>query len=339
MKIIVTGAAGFIGGNFVHYMLSKYPDDIIIGIDLLTYAGNMETLRAVANHPHFKFYKADIADAVQIEQIFEAERPDAVINFAAESHVDRSIKDPGLFLRTNILGTQILIDASIKYHIKRYHQVSTDEVYGDLPLDREDLFFTEETPIHTSSPYSASKAGADLLVQAYYRTFGLPATISRCSNNYGPYHFPEKLIPLIISRALADEKLPVYGKGENIRDWLYVEDHCKAIDLILHKGKEGEVYNVGGHNERTNLEVVKAILKELQKPETLISYVVDRPGHDRRYAIDPTKIMKELGWQPTIKFDEGIKRTVKWYLDHKAWWENIISGEYQNYYARMYEGR
>ena len=339
MRILVTGAAGFIGGNFVHYMLKAHPTYKIIGLDLLTYAGNMETLKGAVDNPNFVFYKADIADAVEIDRIFDVERPDIVVNFAAESHVDRSIADPGLFLRTNILGTQVLMDASRKYDVKRYHQVSTDEVYGDLPLDRPDLFFTEETPIHTSSPYSASKASSDLLVQAYHRTFGLPVTISRCSNNYGPYHFPEKLIPLIISRALADEKLPVYGTGENVRDWLYVEDHCSAIDLIIHKGRNGEVYNVGGHNERTNLEVVKTILKELGKSEELITYVSDRLGHDMRYAIDPTKMMEELGWKPTIKFDEGIKKTIKWYLENKEWWENIISGEYQDYYEKMYSNR
>lgn len=339
MKILVTGAAGFIGGNFVHYMLKTHLTYRIIGLDLLTYAGNMETLKDALDNPKFVFYKADIADAVEIHRIFDKERPDIVVNFAAESHVDRSITDPGLFLRTNILGTQVLMDASRKYEVKRYHQVSTDEVYGDLPLDRPDLFFTEETPIHTSSPYSASKAASDLLVQAYHRTFGLPMTISRCSNNYGPYHFPEKLIPLIISRALADEKLPVYGTGENVRDWLYVEDHCSAIDLIIHNGRNGEVYNVGGHNERTNLEVVKTILKELGKSEELITYVGDRLGHDMRYAIDPTKMMEELGWEPTIKFDEGIKKTIKWYLENKDWWENILSGEYQEYYERMYSNR
>ena len=339
MKVIVTGAAGFIGGNFVYYMLKNHPGYTIIGLDLLTYAGNMETLKEAEEYPNFKFYKVDIADAVEIDRIFELEKPDVVVNFAAESHVDRSITNPGLFLRTNILGTQVLMDASRKYEVKRYHQVSTDEVYGDLPLDRPDLFFTEETPIHTSSPYSASKASADLLVQAYHRTFGLPITISRCSNNYGPYHFPEKLIPLMISRALADESLPVYGKGENVRDWLYVEDHCSAIDLIIHKGRVGEVYNVGGHNEKTNIDVVKTILKELDKPESLITYVSDRLGHDRRYAIDPTKMMNELGWEPSIKFDEGIKKTIKWYLEHKEWWQNIISGEYQAYYEKMYSNR
>ena len=286
MKIIVTGGAGFIGGNFVHYMLNKYNDYKIICLDALTYAGNMETLEPVNCNPNFKFYKGDIGDREAVYEIFEKEKPDIIVNFAAESHVDRSIDNPGIFLQTNVIGTGVLMDACRKYGITRYHQVSTDEVYGDLPLDRPDLFFTENTPLHTSSPYSASKASADLLVQAYHRTFKLPVTISRCSNNYGPYHFPEKLIPLMIANALADKELPVYGKGENVRDWLYVEDHCSAIDLIIHKGRVGEVYNIGGHNERTNLEVVKIILKELGKSEDLIRYVTDRPGHDMRYAID-----------------------------------------------------
>jgi dTDP-glucose 4,6-dehydratase len=337
--ILITGGAGFIGGNFVHYVLKKYYDYKIICVDALTYAGNMETLEPVMNNSNFKFIKADIADREVVFKIFEEENPNVIVNFAAESHVDRSIENPGLFLQTNVIGTGVLLDASIKYGVERYHQVSTDEVYGDLPLDRTDLFFTEETPIHTSSPYSASKASADLLVQAYYRTFKLPITISRCSNNYGPYHFPEKLIPLMIANALNDRLLPVYGIGENVRDWLYVEDHCLAIDMIIHNGRIGEVYNIGGHNERTNLEVVKTILSELDKPECLIKFVTDRPGHDKRYAIDPTKIKNELSWEPTTSFDEGIKKTIKWYLDNKSWWENIISGEYQNYYARMYRGR
>lgn len=338
-KVLVTGGAGFIGGNFVHYMLKKYDDYKIICIDALTYAGNLETLDAVMDNSNFKFIKADIADREVIYKIFEEEKPNIVINFAAESHVDRSIENPGLFLQTNIIGTGVLLDALRKYGVERYHQVSTDEVYGDLPLDRTDLFFTEETPIHTSSPYSASKASADLLVQAYYRTFKLPITISRCSNNYGPYHFPEKLIPLMIANALNDKQLPVYGKGENVRDWLYVEDHCLAIDMIIHNGRIGEVYNIGGHNERTNLDVVKTILRELNKPESLIKFVTDRPGHDMRYAIDPTKIKKELGWEPTTAFDEGIKKTIKWYLENSKWWKSIISGEYQSYYDKMYEGR
>ncbi|MEG0630472.1 MAG: dTDP-glucose 4,6-dehydratase [Christensenellaceae bacterium] len=339
MKILVTGAAGFIGSNFVFHMLKTYPQYDIIALDLLTYAGNLETLKDVFDHPRFQFIKADIADRDAIFEIFKNEKIDIVVNFAAESHVDRSIENPGIFLQTNIIGTQVLMDACRKYGIKRYHQVSTDEVYGDLPLDRTDLFFTEETPIHTSSPYSASKASADLLVQAYHRTFGLPITISRCSNNYGPYHFPEKLIPLIISRALANESLPVYGTGENVRDWLYVVDHCIAIDRIIHDGRVGEVYNIGGHNERTNLQVVKTILKQLNKPESLITYVTDRAGHDQRYAIDPTKMKNELGWAPTTTFDEGIKKTVEWYLENEDWWKNIINGEYQNYYQKMYAGR
>lgn len=339
MKVIVTGGAGFIGGNFVHYMLRKYQDYKIICLDALTYAGNMETLVDVMDNPNFTFTKGNICDKDEVFELFEKEKPDIVVNFAAESHVDRSIENPGLFLQTNIMGTGVLMDACRKYGIRRYHQVSTDEVYGDLPLNRRDLFFTEETPLHTSSPYSASKASADLLVQAYCRTFHLPVTISRCSNNYGPYHFPEKLIPLMIANALNDKPLPVYGQGENVRDWLYVEDHCCAIDLIIHKGSVGEIYNIGGHNERTNLQVVQTILKELGKPGSLIHFVADRPGHDRRYAIDPLKIYSELGWQPETKFDGGIKKTIKWYLDNQPWWEHIINGEYQDYYKKMYGER
>jgi len=339
MNIIVTGGAGFIGSNFIYYELKHHPEDRLICLDKLTYAGNLSTLEEAMKHSQFRFIKGDIADREHINCLFEEERPDIVVNFAAESHVDRSIEDPGIFLQTNILGTGVLMDACRKYGISRYHQVSTDEVYGDLPLDRPDLFFTEETPIHTSSPYSASKASADLLVLAYHRTFGLPVSITRCSNNYGPYHFPEKLIPLMISRALADESLPVYGKGENVRDWLYVEDHCCAIDLVIRKGREGEIYNIGGHNERTNLEVVKTILRELGKPESLISYVTDRPGHDMRYAIDPTKIHRELGWLPQTAFDDGIRLTIQWYLENKEWWENILSGEYQHYFENMYSER
>ena len=339
MKILVTGGAGFIGGNFVHYMVNKYPEDMIVNLDLLTYAGNLETLKPVEDKPNYKFGRGDIADRPFIMDLFEKEQFDVVINFAAESHVDRSITDPGIFVQTNVLGTQVLLDASRAYGVKRYHQVSTDEVYGDLPLDRPDLFFTEETPIHTSSPYSSSKASADLFVLAYYRTYGLPVTVSRCSNNYGPYHFPEKLIPLMISRALADEPLPVYGKGDNVRDWLYVEDHCSAIDLIVRNGRVGEVYNIGGHNERTNLEVVKTILKALDKPESLIHFVTDRPGHDRRYAIDPTKIETELGWVPKHNFDTGIQETIKWYLENQDWWKHILSGEYSNYFDKMYGER
>ena len=339
MKILVTGGAGFIGSNFVYYELDNYPNDEVICLDKLTYAGNLETLEVAMKNPKFKFVKGDIADRAFVDELFASEKPDVVVNFAAESHVDRSIENPEIFLQTNVIGTSVLMDACRKYGNIRYHQVSTDEVYGDLPLDRPDLFFTETTPLHTSSPYSASKASADLLVQAYYRTYKLPITISRCSNNYGPYHFPEKLIPLMIANALNDKKLPVYGKGENVRDWLYVEDHCSAIDLIIRKGKIGEVYNIGGHNERTNLEVVKTIIKELDKSEDLIEFVTDRPGHDRRYAIDPTKIHNELGWLPATKFDDGIKKTIDWYLTHKSWWEKIISGEYKDYYDKMYKNR
>lgn len=339
MKLIVTGGAGFIGGNFVHYMLQEHPGDQIICLDKLTYAGNLSTLADVMDHPNFQFVKMDICDRDSVYGLFEKEKPDVVINFAAESHVDRSIENPEIFLQTNIIGTSVLMDACRKYGIQRYHQVSTDEVYGDLPLDRPDLFFTEETPIHTSSPYSSSKAGADLLVMAYYRTYGLPVTISRCSNNYGPYHFREKLIPLMIINALHDRPLPIYGDGLNVRDWLYVEDHCRAIDLIIRKGKVGEVYNVGGHNEMRNIDIVKLICQELGKPESLITHVTDRKGHDRRYAIDPEKIHRELGWLPETKFADGIKKTIQWYLTHQKWWEDIISGEYQNYYQKMYENK
>ena len=337
--IVVTGGAGFIGSNFVYYMLNKYPDYKIICVDCLTYAGNLSTLKDALKNPNFRFEKLNICDKEGIKKLFAEVKPDIVVNFAAESHVDRSIEGPEIFVDTNIKGTQTLMEVCRELNIPRYHQVSTDEVYGDLPLDRPDLFFTETTPIHASSPYSASKAGADLLVLAYCRTYKFPATISRCSNNYGPYHFPEKLIPLMIINALADKPLPVYGDGLNVRDWLYVEDHCKAIDLIIHNGKIGEVYNVGGHNEMANIDIVKLILKKLDKPETLITFVEDRKGHDRRYAIDPTKIHNDLGWLPDTKFADGIEKTVDWYLNHKDWWEEIISGEYQNYYAKMYGGK
>lgn len=337
--ILVTGGAGFIGSNFVYHMLKEHPDYKIVCVDCLTYAGNMSTLSEAMKNKNFVFYKTNICDRPNIYKIFETEKPDIVVNFAAESHVDRSIETPEIFLQTNILGTQVMMDACRKYGVERYHQVSTDEVYGDLPLDRPDLFFTENTPIHTSSPYSASKASADLLVQAYYRTFGLPITISRCSNNYGPYHFPEKLIPLMIANCLNDKPLPVYGEGLNVRDWLYVEDHCRAIDLIIHKGKIGEVYNVGGHNEMKNIDIVKLICDYLGKPYSLITHVTDRKGHDMRYAIDPTKIHNELGWLPETKFADGIKKTIDWYLNNREWWETIISGEYRSYYEKMYSGR
>ena len=336
MNIIVTGGAGFIGSNFIFYMLDRYPEYRIICLDCLTYAGNLSTLSSIMDKPNFRFVKNDITDRNAVYKLFEEEPPDIVVNFAAESHVDRSIDNPQIFLETNILGTSILMDACRKYGIKRYHQVSTDEVYGDLPLDRPALFFTENTPICRSSPYSASKAAADLLVLAYYRTYGIPVTISRCSNNYGPYHFPEKLIPLMIVNALNDKPLPVYGNGENVRDWLYVKDHCRAIDLIIHKGQVGEVYNVGGHNELKNIDIVRTICKELGKEESLISFVPDRKGHDMRYAIDPTKIHTELGWIPETNFQDGIHKTIQWYLDNREWWETIISGEYQNYYEKMY---
>ena len=328
MKIIVTGGVGFIGSNFIFIMMEKYPDYRIICIDSLTYAGNLSTLEEPLKNPNFRFCKIDICDREAIFNLFEEEHPDIVVSFAAESHVDRSIMNPSIFLQTNIIGTAILMDACRKYGIARFHQVSTDEVYGDLSLDRPDLLFTEETPIHTSSPYSSSKASADLLVLAYYRTYGLPVSISRCSNNYSPYHFPEKLIPLMIVNALNDKPLPVYGEGLNVRDWLYVEDHCKAIDLIIHNGRIGEVYNIGGHNEMKNIDIAKIICKELVKPERLITYITDRKGHDMRYAIDPTKIHNELGWLPETMFKDGIKKTIHWYLDNREWWETIISGEH-----------
>ena len=339
MNIIVTGGAGFIGSNFVFYMLDRHPEDRIICVDSLTYAGNLSTLKSVMDNPQFRFVKLDIRDREGVDRLFAEEKPQIVVNFAAESHVDRSIENPGIFLETNIMGTAVLMDACRKYGIERFHQVSTDEVYGDLPLDRPDLFFTEETPIHTSSPYSTSKASADLLVLAYHRTYGLPVTISRCSNNYGPYQFPEKLIPLMIANALADKPLPVYGEGLNVRDWLYVEDHCKAIDLILRGGRVGEVYNIGGHNEMRNIDIVRLICEELGQPESLITYVTERKGHDQRYAIDPAKIHGELGWLPETMFKDGIRKTIQWYLDNQEWWETIRSGEYRNYYEKMYGNR
>lgn len=332
MTIIITGGAGFIGSNFIFYMRKAHPEYRLVCLDKLTYAGNLSTLASVMDDPNFRFVKLDICDRKGVYKLFEEEKPDIVVNFAAESHVDRSIEDPGVFLRTNILGTGVLMDACRKYGIQRYHQVSTDEVYGDLPLDRPDLFFTEATPIHASSPYSASKASADLLVQAYHRTFGLPVTISRCSNNYGPYQFPEKLIPLMIANCLNDKPLPVYGQGLNVRDWLYVEDHCRAINLIIHNGRVGEVYNVGGHNEMRNIDIVKLICKALDKPESLITYVTDRKGHDMRYAIDPTKIHNELGWLPETIFADGIQKTIQWYLDNRAWWEQIVSSIFKEQY-------
>ena len=351
MKILVTGGAGFIGGNFVHYMVNKYPEDMIVNLDKLTYAGNLETCKPVEDKPNYKFIKGDIADREFIMDLFEKEKFDVVVNFAAESHVDRSIEDPEIFVKTNVMGTTTLLDACVKYGIQRYHQVSTDEVYGDLPLDRPDLFFTENTPLHTSSPYSSAKASADLFVLAYHRTYGLPVTISRCSNNYGPYHFPEKLIPLIISRALNDETIPVYGTGENVRDWLHVSDHCEAIDLIIHKGRVGEVYNIGGHNEKQNIQIIEIIIDTLQEmlpaddprrklvSKDLITYVADRKGHDRRYAIAPDKIKAEVGWEPETKFEDGIRKTIAWFFEHEDWMKNVTSGDYQKYYEDMYQNR
>lgn len=332
MKFIVTGGCGFIGSNYLHYVVNKYPEDEFICIDSLTYAGNYHNLDPIIDKPNFRFVKLDITDRDGVDALFAAEKPDYVINFAAESHVDNSIKNPGIFVKTNVMGTQVLMDAALKHNVKRYHQVSTDEVYGDLPLDRPDLLFTESTPLHTSSPYSASKGGADLLVLAYMRTFKLPATISRCSNNYGPYQFPEKLIPHTIACAVKDQKIPVYGEGKNVRDWIHVYDHNVGVDMIVRQGKEGEVYNLGGRSERNNLTIVKTILKALGKPESLIEFVTDRPGHDLRYAMDPTKAETELGWTRKYNFDDGMQATIDWYLSNQNWIENIESGEYRNAY-------
>ena len=334
MKFLITGGAGFIGSNYCHYVVNKYPEDSFVCLDALTYAGNYNNIKSLEEKENFKFVKGDIRDKEFINKLFEEEKFDIVINFAAESHVDNSIKNPQIFLETNIIGTSVLMDACVKYGIKRYHQVSTDEVYGDLPLDRPDLLFTEETPIHTSSPYSSSKAGADLLVGAYHRTYGLPTTISRCSNNYGPYQFPEKLIPVVFSKAMRNEKIPVYGTGENVRDWIHVYDHNVGVDMIVRNGRVGEVYNLGGHSERSNLLVVKTILKQLGKSEDLIEFVEDRKGHDLRYAIDSTKVEKELGWTRTHTFEEGIKETIEWYLNNQDWVNNILSGEYKNAYKK-----
>lgn len=339
MKLLVTGGAGFIGSNFIHYILNKYPEYKIVNLDLLTYAGNIKTIQFFEDNSNYKFVRGNIADKPFIMDLFAKENFDIVVNFAAESHVDRSIIDTSLFVKTNILGTTNLLDAAKESGIKRFHQVGTDEVYGELPLDRSDLLFTEETPIHTSSSYSSSKASADLFVLSYYRTYGLPVTVSRCSNNYGPYQFPEKLIPLMICRALSNKELPIYGDGQNIRDWIYVKDHCTAIDIIIHKGRIGEVYNVGGHSERTNLQVVKEILRVLNKSEKLIQFVSDRPGHDRRYAIDSSKLESELGWKPMVNFDSGIEKTIKWYVDNEAWWHEILSADYKTYIEKMYGER
>jgi len=339
MKLLVTGGAGFIGSNFVYYMLDKYPNYEIFCLDKLTYAGNMETLAEAMKKANFHFIKGDIKDDKLINDLFEKNKFDKVVNFAAETHVDRSVETPDEFFLTNALGVTVLLNACRKYKVERFHQVSTDEVYGDLPLNAKDLLFTEETPIHASSPYSASKASGDLMTLSYFRTFGLPVTISRCSNNYGPYQFPEKLIPLMITRAMANKSMPVYGSGTNVRDWLHVHDHCTAIDLIIHHGKIGNVYNIGGHNERTNLEVIKVILETLKKPESLIEHVTDRPGHDLRYAIDPTKIVNELGWKPIYNFESGLKQTIEWNIENVSWLQHILEGNYKDYYDRMYNNR
>ena len=332
MKFLITGGAGFIGSNYLHYVTDKYKNDYFVCLDALTYAGNYNNIKDLEEKDNYKFVKGDITDRDFIDKLFSDEKFDVVINFAAESHVDNSISNPEIFLITNIIGTEILMDASIKYNVKRYHQISTDEVYGDLPLDRKDLLFMEDTPLHTSSPYSTSKASADLLVMAYYRTYGLSVTISRCSNNYGPYQFPEKLIPLTIMKALNNEKIPVYGTGENVRDWIHVHDHNVGVDLIVRNGKVGEVYNLGGHAERHNIDIVKTILKQMGKSEDLITFVEDRKGHDLRYAIDSSKVEKELGWKSTYTFEEGIKETIDWYLNNQDWINNIKSGAYKETY-------
>lgn len=334
-RILVTGGAGFIGSNFVRYMVNKYSQYKIINFDALTYAGNLENLQDVTDKSNYAFVHGDITDAVAVDKVV-ADGIDAIINFAAESHVDRSITDPGIFVKTNIMGTQVLLDAARKYHVGKYLQVSTDEVYGTLGAEG---FFSETTPLAPNSPYSASKTGADLLVRAYHETYGMNVNITRCSNNYGPYHFPEKLIPLVITNVLEGKEIPVYGDGLQIRDWLHVADHCRAIDLVLQQGKSGEVYNIGGNNERTNMHIVKTILKELGKPTTLIKHVADRLGHDRRYAIDATKIRTQLGWTPQYTFETGIKDTVKWYLENQDWWQRVKSGEYLTYYQNMYGNR
>ena len=336
MTVLVTGGAGFIGSNFIFYELDAHPENRVVCLDSLTYAGSLLTLKDVMERPGFRFVRGDICDRETVYRLFAEERPDIVVNFAAESHVDRSIEAPDAFLRTNVMGTATLMDACREYGVKRFHQVSTDEVYGDLPPDRPEEQFIEQTPLRPSSPYSASKASADLLCLAYFRTYGVPVSISRCSNNYGPYQFPEKLIPLMIVNALNDRPLPVYGRGENVRDWLYVEDHCRAVDLIMRKGRMGEIYNVGGHNEWRNIDVVRLICRELGKPESLITFVADRKGHDLRYAIDPSKLNDELGWMPETMFACGLRRTIRWYLDNRDWWESIISGTYQDDYERIY---
>lgn len=336
-KVLVTGGAGFIGGNFVHHMITKYPEYIIHNLDSLTYAGDLTKHSSIEENENYKFVKIDITDREKLLHLFSEEQYHYVVHFAAESHVDRSITDPGIFVTTNVIGTQNLLDASREFGIKKFVHVSTDEVYGELDFDPS-TYFTEETPLQPNSPYSASKASSDLLVRAYHETYKLPVNITRCSNNYGPYHFPEKLIPLTISRVLNDQKVPVYGDGKNIRDWLHVQDHCSAIDLVMHEGANGEVYNIGGHNERTNLEVVQTIIKSLGKSEDLIEFVEDRLGHDKRYAIDPTKLEK-LGWKPTYNFETGIEQTIQWYVENENWWSAILSGNYKNYFEQQYKNK
>jgi len=339
MKYLITGGAGFIGTNFIYYVLENHPENEYVCVDKLTYAGNIKNLEKAMKHKNFRFFKADIVDRKFIFDLFEKERFDIVVNFAAESHVDRSIENPDVFLVTNVLGTQVLLDASRRFGVKRFHQISTDEVYGDLPLDRPDLKFKETDNLKPSSPYSASKASADLLVLAYYRTYGLPVTISRCSNNYGPYQFPEKLIPLMIINTMNARELPVYGTGQNVRDWIYVTDHCEAIDIIIQNGREGEVYNIGGNSEKRNIDVVKMIIQKLEKSESLIKFVKDRPGHDLRYAMDTSKMKAEFGWKPKVNFEKGIEKTIEWYLANKEWWQGVINGDYMEYYERMYGER
>ncbi len=335
-NILVTGGAGFIGSNFVHFMLNKYPGYKIVNIDSLTYAGNLENLTAIESNSNYTFVKGDICNREHVLKAFRDHSIDTIVHFAAESHVDRSITGPAVFVHTNVVGTQVLLDVSREIGIERFLHVSTDEVYGSLGATG---YFTEETSLHPNSPYSASKASSDMLVLAYQHTFGFPGVVTRCSNNYGPYQFPEKLIPLMIANALNNKSLPVYGDGSNVRDWLYVEDHCSALDVVLHKGTVGDVYNIGGHNEWKNIDIVKLVLKEIGKPESLITYVKDRPGHDKRYAIDAAKIKNELGWVPAYQFENGIKKTVRWYLENKKWWERIISGDYKKYYEEQYSDR
>jgi len=333
MNILVTGGAGFIGSNFVRHMVETYPSYGIVNYDLLTYAGNLENLKDIESHENYTFVKGDINNRELVDHLVKYHNIDVIVNFAAESHVDRSITEPDIFIKSNVLGTQALLDVAKANNLKKYVQVSTDEVYGSLG---ETGYFTEETPLAPNSPYSASKAGADMLVSAYHETFGMNVNITRCSNNYGPYHFPEKLIPLMVTNALEGKELPIYGDGKNVRDWLHVKDHCAAIDLVIHKGEPGEIYNVGGHNERTNNEIVHLIVEKLNAPKELIKFVEDRLGHDRRYAIDPTKLTTELGWKPKYTFDTGIVETIQWYLDNQDWWKSIKSGDYVNYYNKQY---